>query len=218
MTCKCKNPDPYRVVEMRKAQYLLDGKWVNIGEETLVSKHEQTCTSCASVLTDGDVYDIEKKQNSRKANRNHKRYSCNNCEWVGNELEIEFPDIPDLASRLSPGEEVPAGECPLCRSLAHVTESVPAEARTLYLWQVELKYGYRSPDDKVCITRAVVGGEDVDHVKAIMFNTARDLNVLFEEVVSVFHVIGVYTGHLIPKSPDYGIVLSVQTNANSVEG
>ena len=35
------------------------------------------------------------------------------------ELKRVFPDIPDLLTRLSPGEPVPLGECPDCGALVH---------------------------------------------------------------------------------------------------
>jgi hypothetical protein len=48
------------------------------------------------------------------------RYQCDNCEWEGDILQVEFPNIPDLVGRIMPGEEVPAGECPVCGALAYL--------------------------------------------------------------------------------------------------
>ena len=45
---------------------------------------------------------------------------CNNCDWKGtvSQLGAELFETRDLASRLEPGEEVPAGECPKCAALS----------------------------------------------------------------------------------------------------
>ena len=43
------------------------------------------------------------------------KMQCQNCETVfhkEDELTNRFPDIPDLAQRINPGEPVPIGECP----------------------------------------------------------------------------------------------------------
>lgn len=46
---------------------------------------------------------------------------CENCGWNGFLGDvIVLGDVPDLAERISPGEEVPAGECPDCGALAHL--------------------------------------------------------------------------------------------------
>jgi endogenous inhibitor of DNA gyrase (YacG/DUF329 family) len=50
---------------------------------------------------------------------------CPNCQKVmrrESQLRCVFPDIPDLLQRISPGEEVPIGECPDCGALVHVVE------------------------------------------------------------------------------------------------
>jgi len=46
---------------------------------------------------------------------------CGNCGRVLAEAELThvFPDIPDLTQRITPGEPVPAGECPECGALVH---------------------------------------------------------------------------------------------------
>ena len=46
---------------------------------------------------------------------------CPNCAFTGNDEDIlyQFPNIPDLGSRVAPGEPVPFGECPKCGSLVH---------------------------------------------------------------------------------------------------
>lgn len=48
--------------------------------------------------------------------------ACDNCDWRGtlNELGAELEEIKNLAERLSPGGEVPAGECPCCGCLAYI--------------------------------------------------------------------------------------------------
>jgi hypothetical protein len=46
-------------------------------------------------------------------------YRCQNCDWSGpmSELGCQLKDVPNLLERISPGESVPAGECPKCRAL-----------------------------------------------------------------------------------------------------
>jgi hypothetical protein len=43
---------------------------------------------------------------------------CGNCPWAG--LAPELKDIQNLGARVTPGETVPAGQCPQCGSLAHL--------------------------------------------------------------------------------------------------
>jgi hypothetical protein len=49
------------------------------------------------------------------------KVECGNCGKVWDEEDMKrvFPDIPDLAERIAPGEPVPAGECPECGALVH---------------------------------------------------------------------------------------------------
>ena len=49
-----------------------------------------------------------------------KKVKCPNCDWTGTDDDIDLCDVPDLIERIEPGEEVPAGECPKCGSLAHL--------------------------------------------------------------------------------------------------
>lgn len=53
-----------------------------------------------------------------------KQCSCPNCDWAGTSAEMKrvYPDIPDLAERMDPGEECPVGECPKCGALCHEDE------------------------------------------------------------------------------------------------
>ena len=53
--------------------------------------------------------------------KGEQRVSCQNCDWCGRarQLKVKFPDIPDLAQRVAPGEIVPYGECPKCGALVH---------------------------------------------------------------------------------------------------
>ena len=48
-------------------------------------------------------------------------FECQNCGKIHKQgqLKREFPDIPDLWQRVSPGEPVPAGECNACGTLVH---------------------------------------------------------------------------------------------------
>lgn len=47
---------------------------------------------------------------------------CDNCNWTGTEetLGRTLFDCEHLWERLSPGSEVPAGECPKCHSFAYL--------------------------------------------------------------------------------------------------
>ena len=48
-------------------------------------------------------------------------HKCDNCskEWSTHDLEVKFPDIPDLLKRIEPGDAVPSGECPSCGALVY---------------------------------------------------------------------------------------------------
>ncbi len=43
---------------------------------------------------------------------------CSNCEWTG--IALDLKDVREIGVRLTPGETVPAGECPKCGALAHL--------------------------------------------------------------------------------------------------
>ena len=48
---------------------------------------------------------------------------CANCRKVFAglmEIRNAFPAIPDLTERITPGEEVPSGECPACGALVYI--------------------------------------------------------------------------------------------------
>lgn len=49
------------------------------------------------------------------------KYRCQNCEakWTEDQLK----EIKDIEQRVSPGEPMPAGECPTCGSLCHEAAS-----------------------------------------------------------------------------------------------
>lgn len=52
---------------------------------------------------------------------------CDNCQSEfrdDKELAHVFPDIPGLFERITPGEPVPAGECPNCGALVHLCSEV----------------------------------------------------------------------------------------------
>lgn len=54
------------------------------------------------------------------------RVACGNCSYAGN-INDHDPNwagaISDLIERISPGEEVPVGECPKCESLVHLVQN-----------------------------------------------------------------------------------------------
>ena len=56
--------------------------------------------------------------------------ACSDCGWQGKATDTHI--IEDFQERVSPGEIVPAGECPECGALAHLS-STPEWARSR-LW------------------------------------------------------------------------------------
>lgn len=48
-----------------------------------------------------------------------KRYRCEDCERFETDNIDHLAEIDDLRQRVSPGEVMPAGECPECGSLIH---------------------------------------------------------------------------------------------------
>jgi len=50
---------------------------------------------------------------------------CGNCQWTGDldgDDYVVLDEVPDLGTRLSPGCECPAGECPACGCLVFLGE------------------------------------------------------------------------------------------------
>lgn len=45
---------------------------------------------------------------------------CDNCDWAGTLAEVEI--IEDAEQRLDVGSVVPAGECPVCGTLAYLVK------------------------------------------------------------------------------------------------
>lgn len=50
--------------------------------------------------------------------------ACADCDWTGKAEELN--DIRNLGARVCAGEEMPAGECPVCGALAHLVEKAEA--------------------------------------------------------------------------------------------
>lgn len=46
--------------------------------------------------------------------------ACANCDWTG--AQSDTAEIRDFWSRVEPGEEMPAGECPECGALCHLDD------------------------------------------------------------------------------------------------
>lgn len=46
---------------------------------------------------------------------------CDNCTWTGTVDDTEY--VRDIHSRVEPGGEMPAGECPECGSLCYLVEA-----------------------------------------------------------------------------------------------
>ncbi|HTR86216.1 MAG TPA: hypothetical protein VMI56_17160 [Reyranella sp.] len=55
--------------------------------------------------------------------------SCSDCEWEGPAKDLQM--VSSIEERISAGEIVPAGECPACGALAHLT------AQPIYVIGVE---------------------------------------------------------------------------------
>lgn len=55
---------------------------------------------------------------------------CSGCEWHGpiHALGRQLHEMHHPSQYCHPGEETPAGECPICQSLAYVAEKEPPEA------------------------------------------------------------------------------------------
>ncbi len=45
---------------------------------------------------------------------------CEDCDWTGTLADVD--PIADIEQRISPGEIVPAGECPECGTLCYISE------------------------------------------------------------------------------------------------
>lgn len=50
----------------------------------------------------------------------HCKVECQNCDWTGTGADLDL--ISDFENRVVAGEIVPAGQCPVCCALAHLTE------------------------------------------------------------------------------------------------
>lgn len=93
--------------------------------------------------------------------------SCDNCDWEG--ITDDLHSIKDMETRLDPGGEVPAGQCPKCGSLAYLVDSdwVRAEGRRKILLRTvgavaEIKidgdadYLPQTPEDTAATLRSAV--------------------------------------------------------------
>lgn len=79
------------------------------------------------------------------------KVKCDDCGWEGAEVDLQTPlgDLKCIGERLSPGSEVPAGECPECRALAYVArETAKVETSAAGLLVIAFAMGQR-PGGKV---------------------------------------------------------------------
>lgn len=53
-----------------------------------------------------------------------RKVACNNCDWKGTESQMlhTLCQMNHLHERLSPGEEIPAGECPECSACVYLVD------------------------------------------------------------------------------------------------
>lgn len=83
---------------------------------------------------------------------------CGNCDWIGDhdaEGFTPFVECCDLYERLSPGAEVPAGDCPECRAFCYlVPDEAPATVITVTL-----------EDGEVANIVGILSGDWLEHEK-----------------------------------------------------
>lgn len=69
---------------------------------------------------------------------------CGNCGWKGTEkgLASSLFEIDSLSERITPGDEVPVGECPKCGALAYISKASglpePTRVNTIALTDMQL--------------------------------------------------------------------------------
>lgn len=70
------------------------------------------------------------QSNSTNERYNKMNCKCNNCDWEGDSsLMSGIAGIQGLFERISPGEIVPAGECPKCGCLTHPVVESPEKQK-----------------------------------------------------------------------------------------
>jgi len=87
---------------------------------------------------------------------------CDNCDWTGPEGVIRWlEDLPGLADRLTPGGQVPDGECPECGAFVYL---VRVEYHRYEIWyfpcgvgQGEPHFVEPHPKDKTCLAYSTLG-------------------------------------------------------------
>ena len=80
------------------------------------------CATCGSLnVIDGNCPDCH-SYGTKLIATTAEIAACQNCNWWGDASHLNL-DIPDYDERVEPGEEEPAGECPICRCLAHTVEA-----------------------------------------------------------------------------------------------
>ncbi len=47
---------------------------------------------------------------------------CQSCDWTGPEADLKPIEEQGIFDRVAPGEVMPAGECPKCGAVAHLTK------------------------------------------------------------------------------------------------
>jgi hypothetical protein len=73
-----------------------------------------TCVAIAEAMRAGG-YEIREPDDGSQHDA-----ECEDCGWQGSRSALK--PIRDLHERVAPGEAMPAGECPQCGALAHLTE------------------------------------------------------------------------------------------------
>lgn len=101
---------------------------------------------------------------------------CQNCDFAGDREKIkrQFPDIPNLAERVSPGELVPFGECPECGALVHLMPGSVDEMRDDLLKHIStlVKYWATVKDP----AGAEKGGETLARLDGLAFSILTTLD------------------------------------------
>ena len=109
---------------------------------------------------------------------------CDNCgaRFASGELTVEFPDIPDLAERVSPGEAVPCGECNDCGALCH---EMLGEFTSIYS-VVKFVCG---PDQVLCLNDR----GQIEHIGTVMDNSFEEndnVDLVIVDEKSVYDTLG----------------------------
>lgn len=103
---------------------------------------------------------------SKDSNEPNHPVKCDNCEWMGKELDTGgLAGVHHLYTRLEPGGEVPAGQCPKCRSLVYLDRPDPADIVERFGVSVGIwRDHYESEANKKIVESDDIAGTAYSHV------------------------------------------------------